>query len=734
MAKKNNNQNRLKGIFKLLPKKAKSTPTKKTASQSAKKSEGWTADGSFGKSVMKNIRIDSIKNPLRSVGTKLFLIFLISIVGFVIFVGQFTLARVRPIMQSNMAQHSDQTMQQTAKNVNLELSNYVQVYNNMMHDSTFLPNLVSYITYEKQGDNINAFTKSTAIANALTNVVSTQPDFVHVGFIPLEKSIPTVNVAKKNMLQQPWISKLKQGKGKVVWLPTTTQAYVSTTTQPVLAFGAEIEDVHTMKSLGYIVFELKESVFEKEMASVTLGNTGATYVVDSSNNIVLSSESKSINKAYPYAFSSMGKKTHGYTTVNKGGKRLVVYSKIGSTGWSLVGSELDSELFHQINNLSKLGWIIAGIAVVIAIILSFFVVRMIATPLVKLRDLMQEGARGNLSVRAGFRSKDEIGEVGQSFDLMMEQITLLVEHTKNSARQVLETSGVLKDSSGQTSQAAKEIALATEQIASGAMNLATESEKGNELTNQIGTQMDQVIDDNDVMRNRATEVKGSSEQGKNHMASLNEKTASVETKFRAMGEKFSTLKESSDSIRSILDMLVGITQQTNILSLNASIEAARAGEAGKGFMVVAEEIRKLADQSKESIQVVGEITDKIQLEMEDTTRVMKEVYPLFQEQIGSVKEVDQIFQTVDQNMNMFIEQLQAVTTSITSLNESQHTLSEAMSNVSAVAEESSATSEEVASLSSNQTEVSAELVKLSEQLNDLSSSLTDSLSKFTLKK
>jgi methyl-accepting chemotaxis protein len=176
--------------------------------------------------------------------------------------------------------------------------------------------------------------------------------------------------------------------------------------------------------------------------------------------------------------------------------------------------------------------------------------------------------------------------------------------------------------------------------------------------------------------------------------------------------------------------LNNMTKQTNILSLNATIEAARAGAAGKGFMVVADEIRKLADQSKQSIDVVGQITETIQKEIDETVKVLSNATPIFQQQIQSVKEADMIFKQVTDHMGGFISQLSAVSDSISTLEQSQVVLSDAMTNVSAVAEQSLATSEEVASLSSEQLNISDGLVKLSDKLDQLSKSLTETLSQF----
>jgi methyl-accepting chemotaxis protein len=225
-------------------------------------------------------------------------------------------------------------------------------------------------------------------------------------------------------------------------------------------------------------------------------------------------------------------------------------------------------------------------------------------------------------------------------------------------------------------------------------------------------------------------VQKSSEQGIEYMSELINKTNATEAMTRSMVEKVDNLKESTRSIVKILDVLGNITKQTNILSLNATIEAARAGTAGKGFMVVADEIRKLADQSRQSIAIVGQIIETIQREIDETVNVLSQAYPIFQEQILSVKEADTIFKEVQTHMGGFIHQLSEVTESISQLDASQNVLSDAMANVSAVAQQSSATSEEVASLSSEQMSISNGLVKLSDKLEELSNSLQDSLSKF----
>ncbi|MDQ8733569.1 hypothetical protein [Paenibacillus sp. LHD-38] len=112
--------------------------------------------------------------------------------------------------------------------------------------------------------------------------------------------------------------------------------------------------------------------------------------------------------------------------------------------------------------------------------------------------------------------------------------------------------------------------------------------------------------------------------------------------------------------------------------------------------------------------------------------MLSNAYPLFQEQIGSVKEANQIFLSVQGQMGQFAEKLEHVTASISQLDQSQGVLADAMTNVSAVAEESSATSEEVASLSTEQLSISEGLVRLSEKLDAVSRDLKASLSQFQI--
>jgi methyl-accepting chemotaxis protein len=528
----------------------------------------------------------------------------------------------------------------------------------------------------------------------------------------------------------PYYSDGDKGGAKNIWFSTSVQ-------------GNEEKDiamVRSLKNLGsessyIIMIVMKNTLLQEAFKSVQLGDGSRIQLVTPEGTVVASSDPKDEGKPSEFSFIKESKKDNTNLDVQdtSGKPILAVLNPMLHADWKLAGVVPTEELVKEARPILLTTFISAAGAALLAIFIGIWMVRMIARPLARLKNLMVQGAGGDLSVRTEYTSKDEIGQLSASFNLMMERITELVSQTTETARDVLETAGELGEASRKTAISAKEIAAATEEIAGGAGSLALEAERGNELTDVIATQMQTVISANSEMDEAARGVGEASAQGAKQLTDLLDQTSRTGEKTSALVDRVNNLKETVFSVIKVLDVMKSITQQTNILSLNATIEAARAGEAGKGFMVVAGEVRQLADQSKQSIALVAGITDKIINEMNETEAVLSEVAPLFKEQISSVKNTSDIFVSVKGQMDEFITSLESVTTAISSLNHSQVVLSEAMGNVSAVAEQSSATSEEVASLSNEQQNVSDQLVSLSGKLESASGQLKDKLSLFTIK-
>jgi methyl-accepting chemotaxis protein len=686
-------------------------------------------------SINRSIKNVKLENPIKSVGMKLFVIFFACILFFVLSVGMTSYFISKGVIKDKTTIATQQTITQAGEKLDLMFGIYEDLSLQIILDNDLKVMLADIETVNKSSydylqmkqklnDKLNVFLYSNKTIKSLSLF---RPNGEAI-------SITGSNSQGPNAAELPWFKKIMEASGKGVWLDTSQKSFLDGGAPgTTFGLGRAMKSTNNNQISAVILMEINMDTLAKELTQMDLGEGGLTSIQTADHMTIFNKDRALIGKQSPAVLSENALKSEqpGHET-DGSGEMEVVYFKSGKTGWYLIGGILIDKLTEAANTIFTFTIIMVLAAIVIAILIGFFVANMIGKPIVVIRNLMKEGEQGNLKVRTTVTSQDEIGQLGQSFNQMMEKITQLVERTNISAQEVLNTASSLSDASKKTALSAREIATATEEIASGASSLAMESERGNELTSQIGDQMKTVVQSNLEMGQAASGVHQSSEQGIQYMSELIMKTNKTEQMTRSMVEKVDKLKDSTRSIRKILDVLGNISKQTNILSLNATIEAARAGVAGKGFMVVADEIRKLADQSRQSIEVVGQITETIQREIDETVSVLSDAYPIFQEQIVSVKEADSIFKQVQTQMGGFIHQLDGVTDSIQKLDRSQHVLSDAMSNVSAVAEQSSATSQEVASLSAEQTNISSGLVKLSDTLEELSNSLKESLSKFSV--
>jgi methyl-accepting chemotaxis protein len=680
------------------------------------------------RSLLTRVLLFFKRNSLKSVGLKLFLMFFVSILVLVLATGGISYTISKAIIEDKVAIAQGQTIIQASEKIDILYNTFEELTMQLLADPEFDEQMINYFSmnpfaYEAMDSKVQLGAKlsSISINKALNSLSLFKEDGT-----PIYTS-NTHTVKHTQVGGDDWFKRIIEANGSVIWHETKKVGYVGAA--PSFVLGRAL--INSAGDKAVLVMEIRPSILEIELQNLRLGQNSQVLITNGQNKVVFSFNPELIESEAPVAIpSDLDKQSFHIEVDNK--KHLVIYHTSVKTGWNLVGSVPVTELVKDASSIAKYTILISLIAAVVAAALGYLIVRMIAHPLINLRNLMKEGEQGNLAVRTKVRSKDEIGQLGDSFNSMMGQITLLVQQTSSSAQEVLDTSAALSEASQQTAKSSKEIALATEDISQGSSSLAIQSERGSELTAGIGQQMKEVVIANSQMSESALVVLQASEQGTEYMTELIGKTNLTEQMTRSLIGKVDRLKDSTRSIRKILDMLNNMTKQTNILSLNATIEAARAGAAGKGFMVVADEIRQLADQSRQSIDVVGQITEKIQKEIDETVLVLSQAYPLFQDQIVSVKDADMIFRQVRDQMNGFSAKLTAATESIQVLDASQVILNEAMTNVSAVAQESSATSEEVASLSSEQSHISDGLVRLSEKLESLSKALKDSLSKFSI--
>lgn len=685
------------------------------------------------KNKLPGIRLFSIIN--RSVGLKLFLLIICSIVVLVSILGMASYSVSKNIIKKKVASASLQTIEQASDKLNFLFGVYESQSRQLLVDQELISQLVAY---NEPGLTTSGKTQLTnSIVERLNSMVAADKRLFSVRLVPKSmdktKLLSSKGASSLHLTDdsQAWLNQVIEANGDVVYMPAQKKGLFDLNSEPTMMIGRLQKNLNNPEKEYIVLFEVRDQALTDVLANINLADSSQIMLIGNDNNIAHIEDTNLLESKSSLDISDADHREENKGSIfikdEQGKDQLVVYKHNELSNWKVVGVAPVSELVQETSNIIRITIGIIVISALLSIAIGLFVIRMVGKPLQKLSSLMEEGERGNLSVRTDFRGQDEIGKLGQSFNQMMEQISLLVNKTNDSAQQVLHTAFELSEVSQKTSTMAREVASAIEEIAQGAMDLSIEAEKEMTYAEHIGLNMNKVIDFNSKMEDSADQVYIISSQGTEYMNDLISKTNSTEELTSSMVGKVDRLKESTVSIHKILEVLKAMTQQTNILSLNASIEAVRAGAAGKGFMVIADEIRNLSDQSKKSIGIVQTITSDIQNEVEETVELLLTASPLLNEQIHSVKEAATIFDHVREEMDLFIQHNTSSTTSIKELNQSQLILSESISNVSAVAEQSSAASEEVASIASEQLSSSEKLVSLSDKLEDLSERLKESL-------
>jgi len=667
----------------------------------------------------------------KSMGTKFFLGFVVSNVIFVSVVGLFSYSISKGIVHDKVANASNETIKQAGGKFDLLFAQYGQLATELTIDTVVQEDLTKLM--DNQTTEYDKIQTKDALHDFLSRKSNADKSITNITIVDMNGEKQATSQDRINLTSDVVSQVIHNAQDGKEWLITATKSY-SESTEPTFGIAKVISDIQSGDPLGVCMIEFRASALAEEIGKITLGDTGKVHLL-SPEQVVIASADKA-EWSLPYANQLPGDlmtvdNSNMTLEVAGQGEMLVQSYKSPINGWVIVGMTPMAELVNAADRILLVTINSLWIAAVSAAIIGFLMARRISRPLAALSKLMSRGESGDLNIRAGFKRQDEIGVLGASFDRMMAQIQLLVQETSQSVIELHSKAQEIMSASKATATSAREIAISTEEIANGAAGLSYEADLGNRLSIELGRNMILLKQSNDEMSGSAGEVQRASEQGAKFMSKLTQNSTNTETQIRLMADNVTKLKNSTSSIQKILDVLTTMTKQTNILSLNASIEASRSGAAGKGFMVIAEEIRKLAEQSKKSIDLVGGIIHQIHEEVDLTLSSIQDVFPVFEEQVQAVRDTEHIFGQVETRMDGFIHLLGTVTAAIQHLDESQHALRTAMTNVSMVAQESSASSQEVASLCEEQLNVGNQLEELSEKLDYLSLSLKKSIDKFT---
>lgn len=374
-------------------------------------------------------------------------------------------------------------------------------------------------------------------------------------------------------------------------------------------------------------------------------------------------------------------------------------------------------------------------AFLLSIILGIIIANVVSKPLVTVTSLAEEMGQLNLQnnvPEALLKRRDEVGKLSKAIRETILSLRQLIVKVTASTVEVNNASGRLQATSQETVLASEEIAKTIEEIARSANQQAKETDFGSAMTSELGDIIDLDINNMDrimTVMTRLIQVKADGEQVIND---LTEKTRKNSLGAETVRNKIKETNESTGRINEVTKVIQEISEQTNLLALNAAIEAARAGEAGKGFAVVAEEIRKLADQTSQSIREIEGVVMGLHHNSLSSVKVIEEVSILGKEQEASVIEAHEKFNLIAEVVEEVKIIVQESMSSVQAMAQKKNEIVDIIQNLAAIAEENAAGTQEASASAEEQAASMVEIADASESLRTLAVELEALIAKFKI--
>ncbi len=413
-------------------------------------------------------------------------------------------------------------------------------------------------------------------------------------------------------------------------------------------------------------------------------------------------------------------------------KYLYIYAPVENTGIMLCALIPQDTLVADAQPIFWLTVLVVVIAGVIAMFNGISIANGIKRTLQHVIGDLEKVEKGDLSVSFTVKRKDEFLQLATGLNNMLGGIRQLITDTSRFGEEVNSMSEELATNASDLKEAMDQVLVAVDEVSSGAQHQAEETENSNEKMRGLSDNLTVISDKTASMETMADAVMSSVEKGQEIVDVLTDKAGKTSALTKELSIEMEAVDKRTKEIEGFVQIINEIAGQTNLLSLNASIEAARAGEHGRGFSVVAEEIRKLADQSKESANKIKEIVGGITETTKRTSLAAKSTDDMMKEQMDALDSTVTVFQEIRDTTLGLVDNLRKTVDGMSRIMNEKSEVGDSLQNIASISEQAAASVEEINATISEQVNM---IIKLAEKADALKGQMTDmnsSLEKFQL--
>lgn len=474
------------------------------------------------------------------------------------------------------------------------------------------------------------------------------------------------------------------------------------------------------RMVGAFVITVERSFFSETFDLLGTTEQKEVYIVDDLNRIVVSNNENLAGNEWTEATSPTETDEFLYS-VNE-----------TTNDWNAIIKTDRDYLMNEINQVVYYVYIVVAIFIILSIVVGLMITLSVTKPINKIVSSMKKAEKGDLTVRSSYTYKNEIGELGLSFNSMLKKINDVINESKNVSAFASTSADKLKSFSTESANITGQIALAINEIASGSAEQVNHAEESNAYMQELSNQIKEVEGNVINVSSATTKTKELSSESINNIKLLTNKNEEMGSNISQVDESIIRLSKNIIEIKEIMKLIKGISEQTSLLSLNASIEAARAGDAGKGFAVVAQEVRKLSEESGDSTMRIESVIDKILSQTDSSVALVKKSMNLFDEQTDSIKRTKSSFEQIIVDTSAIIDEIVSIEAAIKKITNVKGRVEGSIGEMVKVSEIASSNTEEVTATTQEQARSAETIGLLAEDLVRIISDLENKINTFIL--